>query len=547
MASSSSSSAPTGVRVPVYELAPAPILRAVEHASSLVNDCTDEAGEFYSLAMAEVLKLHEVPEGAVVVLPLSEPASNQPIDFSFLALSPLVFLQLYSKPQPRSTYGYVAGYSDGTTDRPLAMGAKVRFPSVDNYVVAKQDLLDLIQAASGEGVDSAGGSAKRVCMRQPEAGGELAGGAVEKVKGAYPLMMTDLDEVTYLTRNKTDLVQRERELYLILRMMDMAKREYVMTTDMVIQPEIYRSTLCEMSDSQPEDVHVAFTACSLISRMQGLAIFRDKTKMKLFLTGSVLLESATELSLNLDDFVTGHKISSKSSACPGSNIGMVGALDNMQMALQVVFSTEFTECFRAFIDKLHGVTRPMYLVPADLLRYSVEMTLRKFFRIVRSVKGSSLTDDLSLKSPRLCSEYLKVLFEKISESLSNYQTMQQHEAYFRFRAARRSETETPLKLGEKVVKVVTPTVRFESAEKGRSSGAPPSSTKPCAGHMGGLLRAVKRDGRPYKCEFGSRCSYQHISPFGKSNEKLLEYVESMSPVARADLGKVIRGAAWKKV
>ena len=71
---------------------------------------------------------------------------------------------------------------------------------------------------------------------------------VEKAKGAYPLTMTDLDDVTYPTRSKTDLVQRERELYLVLRMMDIEKREYVMTTDMAIQPELYRSTICEMSD-----------------------------------------------------------------------------------------------------------------------------------------------------------------------------------------------------------------------------------------------------------------------------------------------------------
>jgi hypothetical protein len=37
--------------------------------------------------------------------------------------------------------------------------------------------------------------------------------------------MTDLDDVTYPTRSKTDLVQRERELYLVLRMMDIEKRE----------------------------------------------------------------------------------------------------------------------------------------------------------------------------------------------------------------------------------------------------------------------------------------------------------------------------------
>jgi hypothetical protein len=89
---------------------------------------------------------------------------------------------------------------------------------------------------------------------------------------------------------------------------------------------VYRSTLCEISDSQPEDVHHAFAACSLISRMPwGLTVFRDKVKLKLLLTGSVLLDNTTEPSISLDDFVTSTKISNKSTACPSNNIGMVGA------------------------------------------------------------------------------------------------------------------------------------------------------------------------------------------------------------------------------
>jgi hypothetical protein len=185
---------------------------------------------------------------------------------------------------------------------------------------------------------------------------------------------------------------------------------------MVIQPEVYRSTICEMSDSQPEDVIPAFAACTLISRMQGIIVFRDKLKLKLLLTGMVLIETSTEPTLTLEDFVTSPQISNKSTACPSNNIGMVSALENLQMSLQVVFSDEFAECFKDFIEKLHGVTRPMFLVPADLLRYSVEMALRKFFRMVRSVKGSSLPDQLSLMSPALCVEYLKALFAKIAAS-----------------------------------------------------------------------------------------------------------------------------------
>jgi hypothetical protein len=52
--------------------------------------------------------------------------------------------------------------------------------------------------------------------------------------------MTDLDGVTYPTRNKTDLVQNERELYLILRMEPTLTLE-----DFVTRPQISKkSTAC---------------------------------------------------------------------------------------------------------------------------------------------------------------------------------------------------------------------------------------------------------------------------------------------------------------
>jgi hypothetical protein len=126
-------------------------------------------------------------------------------------------------------------------------------------------------------------------------------------------------------------------------MMDVAKREYVLTTDMVIQPEVYRSTICEMSDSQPEDVIPVFTSCSLISRMRVLTVFRDKTKLKLLVTG--MIETPTEPTLTLEDFVTSPKISNKSTACPSNDIGMMSVLENLQLVFQVIFSDEYMNAF----------------------------------------------------------------------------------------------------------------------------------------------------------------------------------------------------------
>jgi hypothetical protein len=84
---------------------------------------------------------------------------------------------------------------------------------------------------------------------------------------------------------------------------------------------------------------------------------------------------------------------------------------------------------------------------------------------------------------------------------------------------------------ERVAKAAMSTIKFQVKEKESIPSAPPPSTKPCSGYMGGLLGATKKDGRPYKCDWGSKCSYRHVSPAGKSEEKLLEFADSMSPTA----------------
>ena len=119
--------------------------------------------------------------------------------------------------------------------------------------------------------------------------------------------LLDLDGVKHLTRNKTDIPQRERELYFIFRAMDSGKWDYSISTDFVLQTEQYRSMVCEQGDTQSGDRHLAFESCGLISRVQKLRIFHEKEKMKLLLTGSVLVECTTDPTLTLQDFATDEK------------------------------------------------------------------------------------------------------------------------------------------------------------------------------------------------------------------------------------------------
>ena len=256
-----------GVSLPVYPLVTGPLLHALEHASSVTQSASDEEGEIYML-FAEVVAAAAVPNESIVVIPLTTPGNDEVMNFSYLARSQMMFVQLHEKPQQFMTYGHCLGYSAGTVDPPLAIEEVFKFPSVTTYIIAKARLVGTIRAAVGHAVDLLLGAeaSKRQCVRPLGAVGEQAEDTGEKLKGTSIVFM-DLENVRRYTRTKTDLALREKELNFCYRAMDVEKQEFGITSDCTIQPESYRSMLCEQGDTQTEERHKAFAACGLISRV----------------------------------------------------------------------------------------------------------------------------------------------------------------------------------------------------------------------------------------------------------------------------------------
>jgi hypothetical protein len=93
--------------------------------------------------------------------------------------------------------------------------------------------------------------------------------------------------------------------------------------------------------------------------------------------GSELKQGTATSTLSLEDFVTGVKIASKPTTFSNNNSGLVSALKNLQTMMQIVFSDAYGKCLDVFIEKLEGAMRPIELVPSDLLKHSIELTLRK--------------------------------------------------------------------------------------------------------------------------------------------------------------------------
>ena len=149
-------------------------------------------------------------------------------------------------------------------------------------------------------------------------------------------------------------------------------------------------------------------------------------------------------------------------------MGIIQALKNFQTVIHTVFSTAFAKCLD-FIDHSEGEIRPMESVATDFPKDTVELAIRKFFRIARATKGSALKD-------------LSSLLAKIAADLSIATTMIALDGYFRFKRSRRRSTAsvvTPAK-AEKVA-AEKPSVKFKLSLAEEPKVLP---SKPRSGHLG---------------------------------------------------------------
>jgi hypothetical protein len=257
-----------GVQLPSFPLVSGGFARLFDIAGSISPTSTEESGEFFAMALAHVVPAEMMPSNSIIVIPLTVPGENELFDFSFIEATDLMFVQLHERPQPIRTYCHCLAYSEGTRNRPPAIGAKLRFPTMTQFIVAKRDLEVAVQSSRSDVTGSVDSRPdKRQCVRPLVEVGELADHTGSSFKGTFVI---DLDGGKHPTRTKVDLLVRECELHFMLRAMEKDQREYSITLDMSLQAEVYRSMLCEQWDTLAENTTPAFISCGLISRVQRL-------------------------------------------------------------------------------------------------------------------------------------------------------------------------------------------------------------------------------------------------------------------------------------
>jgi hypothetical protein len=197
--------------------------------------------------------------------------------------------------------------------------------------------------------------------------------------------MMNLDGDAFSMRDKDDFGAREKKLFRCFRMLDKLRWEYTMGPDYKLQTEEYRNTILQQGRTRADHKHKAFLTTSILDRIQDLYLVQKSEELELLLTGALFVEGGAP-TLELMDCAnpnSSEKVSAGNTVCPFQNRPQVVLLRNLQDTLRVHISDAFKSCIDDFIRDLEGAERPMELVAADFLKYSVEETRRKFFRVIR--------------------------------------------------------------------------------------------------------------------------------------------------------------------
>lgn len=129
-------------------------------------------------------------------------------------------------------------------------------------------------------------------------------------------------------------------------------------------------------------------------------------------------------------------------------------------------------------------------------------------------------------------------FRKLAEDLSDHTIMTRQEAYYRVKLSRMTgtgvvvaKTEAPAPKSEKQ------TVKFAEV---KAEAKTATAAKVCSGHLEKQLSAVRKDGRPYVCGFGTDCTFVHMSIAGMTNQKLMDVAAGMPSPMRQDITKAVQ-------
>ena len=471
-----------------YENAPESLQAWIVDSSDTSMSFSTEAGRRMADYNVKRVATAEVRPSDYGFVAVEVPDGDEARDMDFMASSNVLFFEFLGKP---GTVAYVQCLGCLSLDQEGSALSGRRFtvaPST-HFLLASGDFAVCAQKLKASEGDNGKASSeapmdKKSASRAQEAGGERSEGE----KGGNYFIVTR-DGVRLPTRDKSNLQVRCDNLEFMRRAADKNLWKHMAGSGYKLQADVYWKIILEEAEVLQQPAESAFQRAGKVYLMSGTGIAKNPKMLELFLRGEF-----GEGDLTLDSFCAGARLTTTAFPCILQNAPLVGAIEALAVALEVLFSHKFAGACDDLIEALRGHVRPLRLTDSGFLIHTVERVFIKFFRIVSKEDKALETPDSDITNPTGCANLLKAMLgEMVRELVDVAKATVLEKRYTVLMRLRKDRTVPKAK--------AVGGVREQSGDR--------LSIDQCGSHLGQLLKATKKNGAPLKCAKGSECRYLH--------------------------------------
>ena len=494
-----------------YEAAPVEFQSWIDSASTALTSYGSEAGRRTAdFNIARVIR-SRVQSNDIGIVAIEEPDENEAFDMDFLASSNLIFFEFLGSP---SALGYVRCLGLlGDGDEGLEyVQRRFKIESPTHFLLAKGDFASVAAKMKLEELVS-----DRALQPEPretrsahgtqEIGGERTEG--EKGGGYY---LVTRDGVKLQIRDKSNLQVRCDQLEFMWRAAEKGLWKHMAGSGYKLQAEAYWKIIQDEAEAFEQPVGSVFLRASKVSLLNGTVIANSTKALEQFLKGEF-----GEGELSLDSFCAGSRLSTAAHPCVLQNGPLVTAIETLGVALEVLFSPQFSGACDDLIEALRGHVRPLRLTDSGFLVHTVERTITIFFRIVSKEDRALAFPESDVTCPAGCAALLKAMLEEMVQELTD--------------VAKATILEKRYSVQVRLKKERAAAPAAAAKGKARVASHEPDGNNvevnQCGSHLGQLLRAKKKNGAPLKCLKGANCKFKHGKLSDITKEAAIGLVDTM--------------------
>jgi hypothetical protein len=354
-----------------------------------------------------------VQSNDIGVVAVEEPDENEAFDMDFLASSNLVFFEFLGSP---SALGYVRCLEIlGDGDEGLEyLQRRFKIESPTHFLLAKGDFASVaakmkLEVLVSDRATQAEPREKRSAHGTQEVGGERTEG--EKGGGYY---LVTRDGVRLQIRDKSNLQVRCDQLEFMWRAAEKGLWKHMAGSGYKLQAEAYWKIIQDEAEALEQPIGSVFLRASKVSLLNGTVIANSTKALEQFLKGEF-----GEGELSLDSFCAGSRLSTAAHPCVLQNGPLVSAIETLGVALEVLFSPQFSGACDDLIEALRGHVRPLRLTDSGFLVHTIERTVTIFFRIVSKEDRALAFPESDVTCPTGCAALLKAMLEEMVQELTD--------------------------------------------------------------------------------------------------------------------------------